>query len=106
MSSGKRASPREGVDVRANPKCARIDFRLPADIKDIIEKAAAVQGQSVSAFLLGAAVPRAREVLRDSEFLTLTGSDRELFLGALDDVDAGPNDALRRAAERSKAAIG
>jgi uncharacterized protein (DUF1778 family) len=86
-------------------KGERLDLRLPAELKEIIERAAAALGQTVSSFILGVAVPHARGVLRDAETLTLTGQDRDRFLAALD-ADDEPSEALRRAAGRYKAAIG
>lgn len=90
----------------ASVKGERLDLRLPAELKELIEQAAALVGQNVSAFILGLAVPHAREVIRDAENITLSGQDRDRFLTALDDVNAEPNEALRRAAGKYKAAIG
>lgn len=97
---------RENDQRTATTKNSRVDLRIPTDLKEIIEQAAALVGQSVSAFMLGLAVPRAREIIREADTLTLTARDRDRFMAAIDDVDAEPNAALRQAAERYKAAIG
>jgi uncharacterized protein (DUF1778 family) len=95
----------EAAGERATKKKdERLDLRLPAELKDLIERAAAALGQTVSAFILGAAVPHARGILRDAETLRLASQDRDLFLAALDD-EGEPNEALRRAAVVYKAAI-
>lgn len=65
----------------------RIDLRTSHEIKELIIRAAATTGQTVSAFLIGAAQERARQVLSQSEMLTLSPRDWEAFFAALDQVD-------------------
>ncbi len=43
---------------------ARLNFRLPADLKAVIEEAAATLGQSVSDFAISTLVQTARTVLQ------------------------------------------
>lgn len=97
---------RAKAQTKAMPKVRseRLDLRLAPEVKQEIERAAALSGQSLSNFVLGAAVPRAREVLREADVIRLTARDRDRFLAALDRDDAEPNAALTRAAERYKAA--
>lgn len=87
-------------------KNERLDLRLSADLKRTIEQAAALCGQTVSTFILGYTVRRARKVIREADVIELSDRDRDRFLTALDDADARPNAALLRAAERYKAATG
>lgn len=81
----------------------RLDLRVPAELKRTIERAAALSGQTVSSFVLGVALRRARRVIRESEVIELSGRDRDRLLAALDDADARPSPALVRAVERHKA---
>ncbi|SIO60895.1 Uncharacterized conserved protein, DUF1778 family [Singulisphaera sp. GP187] len=85
-------------------KGERLDLRIASDVKGMIEKAATISGLPVSAFVLSVVVPHARQVIHESQQLTLSSRDRDRFLAALDDENAKPNAALLRAAERFNAA--
>lgn len=78
----------------------RLDFRLPARQKLEIERAAALSGQSVSDYVLGTMVRRSRKVIREAETITLSDRARRQLMAALDNAEAKPNAALRRAARR------
>jgi len=80
----------------------RLDLCLPAELKTQIEQAASLVGQSVSAFILGLAVPCAREVIRDAGLIELSERDSRRFLEALDDDDSDSSPALIRAADRAR----
>lgn len=79
---------------------ARINVRLSSDLKQTIEEAAASLGQSVSEFTISTVIQQARQVLQAAQVTTLTQRDRDRFLAALQDEDAGPNAALQAAARR------
>lgn len=80
---------------------ARLDFRLNRQVKEVIEQAAAVSGQSVSDFAVSALYRTAKEVLEREQTTSLSNRDRDVFLAMLDS-DAKPNEALKRAAKRYK----
>ena len=52
-----------------------IDLRTSPEIKELIVRAASTAGMSVSAFLLGAAQERAKQILAESEMIMLTSRD-------------------------------
>ncbi len=79
----------------------RIDLRTSHEIKELIVRAAANTGQTVSAFLLGAAQERARQVLAQAENLALSPRDWETFFTALDEVDQ-PRPKLTAALQRHR----
>jgi uncharacterized protein (DUF1778 family) len=85
---------------------ARLNFRLPADLKDVIEEAAASLGQSVSDFAVSTLVRQARSVIEQRNVTTLSDRDRERFIAILDDSAARPNAALVKAAKRYKKTLG
>jgi uncharacterized protein (DUF1778 family) len=87
-------------------KSERVDLRLPPEQKRLIEQAATLSGLTVSGFILGSTLDRAREVLRETTIIELSGRDRDRFLAALDDDRARPGPALRRAARRHKQMLG
>ena len=75
----------------------RLDVRLSAEHKQIIERAAGLLGQTVSAFTVSTLVQQAEQVVERFGVLRLTDRDRDLFLAALDNPPE-PNARLRRAA--------
>lgn len=79
---------------------ARINVRLPSELKQTIEQAAAALGQTVSEFTISTVVQEARHVLEVAQVTKLTLRDRDRFLAALDDAEAKPNAALKAAARR------
>jgi uncharacterized protein (DUF1778 family) len=85
---------------------ARLNFRLPSDLKEVIEEAAASLGQSVSDFAVSTLVQQARSVIEQRDVTALSDRDRDRFMALLDDVEARPNAALVKAARRYKKGLG
>lgn len=81
---------------------ARLNFRLPAELKQTIEEAAARLGQSVSDFAVSTLAQTAQHVIESENVTRLTKRDRDIFLALLDDEDARPNQALIAVARRYK----
>ncbi len=79
---------------------ARINVRLPIELKQTIEEAASVLGQTVSEFAISTVVREARQVLQNAQITRLSNRDRDRFLEALDAADVKPNAALKAAARR------
>jgi uncharacterized protein (DUF1778 family) len=92
--------------VAASSKSQRVDLRLPADQKRLIEQAATLSGLTVSSFILGSTLRQAREVVRETSVIELSDRDRDRFLAALNDAEAKLSPALRRAARRHKELLG
>ena len=80
----------------------RIDLRTSPEIKELIVRAASTAGMSVSAFLLGTAQERAKQILAESETITLTSRDWNAFAKALDHADK-PRPKLSAAMKRHRA---
>ena len=83
-------------------KTARVDFRIAAEQKETIEKAAALAGLNVSDFIVSSSLARASEVLNQQTRLVLSERDWQRFVEALGE-DREPTDAARKAAERYNA---
>ena len=83
------------------PKVARFNFRLPADIKDRIEKAAIVSGVTVSDFAINVLANSADEVLEKAHARFLSNRDRDIFLDMLENPPE-PNEALLKAVKEYK----
>ncbi|MEL6340492.1 MAG: DUF1778 domain-containing protein [Myxococcota bacterium] len=76
----------------------RLDLRVSAEHKQLIERAAAATGHAtVSGFAAVELVQAARAALERSETLTLSASDWRHFIEILDRDEA--NEALRSAAQ-------
>jgi uncharacterized protein (DUF1778 family) len=100
---GRLPLVKEGYLMVAMTKSdARLNFRLPGDLKTIIEEAASQLGQSVSDYAVSTLVRNAREVLQQSNATEMTNRDRDRFLALLDDAGAKPNPALKAAAAKYK----
>ncbi len=79
----------------------RIDLRTSSEIKELIVRAASTAGLSVSAFLLGAAQERAKEILAETETITLSARDWNAFAKALDNTEK-PRPKLAAAMKRHR----
>ena len=69
--------------MSASSKDSRIDLRVTAKQKALLEKAASMQGVSLSAYTLLHLLPQAQKDVEDREKLVLTDRDRDLFLSAM-----------------------
>lgn len=92
--------------MSAGARDSRLNFRLPSELKEVIEEAAASLGQSVSEFAVGTLVQQAREVVHQQRVTVLSDRDRDRFLALLDDTEVQPNAALIKAAKRYKKHFG
>ena len=80
----------------------RIDARLPAETKQLIERAAVITGVTVSDFIISRAYEAAAAVVQGYDAWTLNRRDSKAFVDALLNPPE-PNEALRAAAARYKA---
>jgi uncharacterized protein (DUF1778 family) len=81
----------------------RLEFRCDEDQRELIDRAAALTGRSLTDFVLAAAQDAAMATIRNYETLKLNAKDSVAFAQALLNPPE-PNAALRAAAERYKAA--
>ena len=80
----------------ATTQTARLELRLDPNRKHLIEQAASLLGQSVSAFTVSSAVREAGEIVERFGTFSLGDRDRNAFLAALDNPPK-PNARLRKA---------
>jgi len=73
---------------------ARVDFRLTAEQKALFERAAAIEGRTLSEFLVRSADARAREVVRDHDVWVLSAAGAEQLVSLLLNPPE-PNERLR-----------
>ncbi len=83
---------------------SRLNFRLPFEVKEKVERAATVAGVTVTDFAINALVNSAEEILNKHQTRTLSDRDRDLFLAMLDN-NQKPNEALKKAVKAHKKLI-
>lgn len=88
------------IEKQTSPP-ARLNFRLPLEIKERIENAALVSGVTVTDFAITALVNTAEEVLEKHHTRMLTKRDRDTFLEMLENPPQ-PNEALKKAVKDYK----
>jgi len=79
-------------------KNTRLEARISQRQKEIFQKAAAIQGRSLSDFVVDAVQQKAEQVIHDHEIIVLTEEDRKVFFEALLNPPE-PNEKLREAFE-------
>lgn len=94
--------------ARTTPRAPRRDERLEARVsreqKNLLERAAALEGRSITDFVVASAQAAAVEAIQRHEVITLTGRDSLAFAQALMNPPA-PNEQLRAAARRHRELI-
>ena len=83
---------------------ARLEARVSAEQKALFERAAALQGVSLTDFLVQSAQAAAEATIRSRETLALTARDTAVLVEALLNPPP-PNEALRRALARHQAEV-
>ena len=83
---------------KPNPKTERLEARLTAEQRALIERAAAYEGRSISEFVIGAAQAAAREIIERHEIIRLSETQSRLLVELLVSSPE-PNAALRAAKE-------
>jgi uncharacterized protein (DUF1778 family) len=83
----------------------RLEARITQEQKRLFVKAAALEGRSLTDFVVSSVQEAAMRTVRDYEILRLERQDQELFVAALLD-STPPGEALRAAAQRYKERAG
>lgn len=92
------------MDTRQENRSERIQARATKRAKDVLERAAAVQGVSLSDFIISTALEQANKSLQAHEQLELSARDSRAFAEALINPPA-PNEALSKARDRHAAEV-
>ena len=77
----------------------RLQVRLNAEAKTVLQRAANYRHKTVSQFVLTTALAEAEKVIRENEAVTLSAADWKTFYDALSNPPA-PNATLRKAFAR------
>ncbi len=85
-------------------RTARLEARTTPDVRDQIERAAALQGRSVSDFVIASALEAAQRAITATEIVHLSREASVAFAKALIDPPE-PTEALRKAAADHRASL-
>jgi uncharacterized protein (DUF1778 family) len=87
------------------PQAERLETRVTAEQKSLIERAAALRGRSVTDFVLTSVLDAARHAIEEHDQFALSVRDSEAFVDAL--LNPQPiNDRLRDTARRYRERAG
>lgn len=84
---------------RPRQKVERLEARVSPDTKALCQKAAMLQGRSVTDFVISSAVEAAKRIIHENEFIELSRQDRIAFVETLLDPPV-PSVRLREAVRR------
>lgn len=91
--------------TRSRVRGERLETRVTAEQKTLIERAAALQGRTVTDFVLTSVQDAARRAIEEHSQLTLSVRDSEAFVDAL--LNPRPvNDRLRDTVRRYRERVG
>ena len=76
-------------------KDARVDIKTTKAAKATLEQAAYALGTTLSAFMLDCAMPKAREIITQSNLIHLNRKESERFIAALQNTPQA-NDKLKQ----------
>lgn len=83
----------------------RLEARIKVEQKQLFERAAALQGRTVTDFVLSSAEEAAMRTIQNYELIQISGRDRDFFVESILNA-RGPSKKLREAAARYKARMG
>ena len=102
-ASKRAAKPRRGAEARQG-RNARIEVKITPENLAVIERAAEIQGRTVSQFVAAAAREVAHREIEETHVIRLAVEDHKRFMEALKNPPE-PNIALRRAFESHRRLI-
>jgi len=92
-------------DKKKADRSSRLEARIDSEQKVLFERAAALQGCSLSSFIITSAREAAIKTIREHEVIRLVGPDRDAFIAALINPPK-PTRKMREAARRYKKEVG
>jgi uncharacterized protein (DUF1778 family) len=82
------------MEAVLNLRQARMEFKTTADMKELLSRAAALDGLDLTSFVLGPAVEKARKVLSEHASISLSQSGQAALVQLLAQPPA-PTPAMR-----------
>lgn len=82
-------------------KTERLEARVATHVKELIQRAADLEGRSLTDFMLDNLQEAAKRVIKEHNVMILSESDSKLFVESMLNPPE-PNEALKRAARRHR----
>lgn len=92
------------IIMAQDTKTERIEARTSSDVRDLIEKAAKLEGRSISDFVISMAVAGARRTIQEFNVISLSARDQQAFAASLLNPKPAP-ESLKRAKKRHEELI-
>ena len=86
-------------------KSERLEARISQEYKELFQRAADIQGRTLTDFVVSSLVGAANQIIQENEIMVLSRKDQEVFVEALLNPPA-PSEKLRVAAQRYKKNMG
>lgn len=93
------------MDSTVRSRSERLEARVSPAQKELLARAAALEGRTVTDFVVSHACEAAAETIQEHEALALTRRDQQAFVRALLEP-AEPTEALRRALAKHRELLG
>ena len=93
------------ADATGRRKRSRLEARISTEDKELLKRAADLQGCSLTEFVVRSAQEAARKAVKEHQMMSLTARDTKAFVRALLKPPA-PNKKLKRAAKRYNEIMG
>jgi len=91
------------MNIVTRRRAERVEARVTSEQKELLERAAALEGRSMTDFIITSAQEAAADTIARHELLQLSPQDQRAFVDALLNPPV-PNEALRAAAARYRTA--
>ncbi|MCM0590479.1 MAG: DUF1778 domain-containing protein [Gloeotrichia echinulata CP02] len=86
-------------------KAERLEARVTKEQKELFQRAADIQGRTLTDFVISSVLNAAKQVIQEQEMMILTKQDQEVFVAALLNPPE-PSTKLRDAAQRYQQKMG
>lgn len=87
--------------IRERAKGERLEVRVTKEQKELFQRAADLQGRSLTDFVISSVAEAAKQAIQEHEIMILSARDRAVFVEALLNPPE-PSNKLRAAAKRYK----
>ncbi|WP_298916710.1 DUF1778 domain-containing protein [uncultured Nostoc sp.] len=86
-------------------KAERLEVRITKEQKEIFQRAAEIQGRTLTDFVISSVMNVAKQIIQENEMMILSREDQEVFVEALLNPPE-PSAKLKTAAQRYKQNMG
>ncbi|MEA5505121.1 DUF1778 domain-containing protein [Halotia wernerae UHCC 0503] len=91
--------------TRSSSKAERLEARISKEQKEIFQRAAEIQGRTLTDFVISSVMNVAKQIIQEHEMMILSRQDQEVFVEALLNPPE-PSAKLKAAAQRYKQNMG